>query len=186
MSQRVAVDIVFPLVRTITYKAMIMSNIIRNGDFSAGLSHWKANHGVDTGTDGGQSYARIDKRVAISQMLVGMQSGAGWVLRFEVAEHPFNPPVQQISTKPWDPTILSNPHRQAPMLQAAMALELSHDGEYWTAMFEFSVYRHWGLSGHRFDVPEGYDAGRVVIWVTDEPEQPDRSMAVRNVELFKV
>jgi hypothetical protein len=185
MAQRVAVDIVFPLVRTITYKATIMSNIIRNGDFSAGLSDWKANHGVDTVTDGGRHYARLDKGVSITQGLTGLTGGASWRLRFEVAEQPVRAMLWHGSWEPVSLESLANDSRP-PMLSALMALRLFDGTSYWTSLREFSVYSSWGMAANVFEVPEKFDSGEVVIELRNLPDQSDRVMGIRDIELVKL
>lgn len=163
-----------------------MENIIRNGDFSKGLSDWKANHLVDTGTDGNRHYVRLDKGVGITQELKGMQGGAHWLLRFEVAEHPLKPAAWQTSTVRVPALELPRAHHKASLLEAQMALLLFDGTTYWWSIDVFQVYPTWGMVGRVFNVPDGCEIGDVVIRLFDFPGQPERAMAVRDVELFMI
>ncbi|MGH8039350.1 MAG: hypothetical protein ACREPC_01440 [Stenotrophomonas sp.] len=175
----------FLLVRIITYKATIMENIIRNGDFSSGLSHWKANKGVDTAVDGGRHYAYFGKGVGITQELHGMEGGAKWLLRFEVAEYPLKATAWRTSmVRP--PTLeLPRMQREVPLLEAQLALLLFDGTTYWHSIDTFDVYPSWGMVSRSFDAPKGCDVGDVSIMLYDFEGQPDRSMAIRGIELFK-
>ncbi len=163
-----------------------MENIIRNGDFSSGLSHWKANKGVDTAVDGGRHYAYFDKGVGITQELNGMEGGMRWLLRFEVGDYPLKPTVWQTSMVRPSPLELPRVQREEPLLKAQLALLLFDGTTYWQSMDTFDVYPSWGMVSRAFDVPERCDVGDVSIKLYDFPGQPDRSMAIRGIELLKI